>query len=93
MPHISFKIKAESISTFGTNGLIFFQKLASGNMMTFYIFYLVFTSIWAKSLASAVVSTLLNHLPQYRKMVNFAKSSSPMLDIDLHPWLQQVYKH
>ena len=22
MPHISFKIKAESISTFGTNGLI-----------------------------------------------------------------------
>ena len=25
MPHISFKIKAESISTFGTNGLITYQ--------------------------------------------------------------------
>ena len=24
MPHISFKIKAESISTFGTNGLTFY---------------------------------------------------------------------
>ena len=28
--------------------------------------------------------SLLNHPPQYQKVVNFAKSSHPMLNIDLH---------
>ena len=37
MPHISFKIKAESISTFGANGLNFLTLIlsASPNMMHF----------------------------------------------------------
>ena len=49
------------------------------------LFILVFTSFWAKNWRSADVSILLNHPPQYRKMVDFAKSSPPMLNIDLHP--------
>ena len=62
------------------------QNWASANVMTF---VLVFTSFWAKNWTSADVSILLNHLPQYRKMVDFAKSSPPMLNIDLHPCSQQ----
>ena len=46
---------------------------------------LVFTSFWAKNWTSADVSILLNHPPQCRKMVKFAKSSPPMFNIDLHP--------
>ena len=30
MPHISFKIKAESISTFGTNGLRLYGTMTLG---------------------------------------------------------------
>ena len=47
--------------------------------------FLVFTLFWAKNWTSADVSILLNHPPQYQKMVDFAKSSPPMLNIDLHP--------
>ena len=58
------------------------KNWASGNVMTF---FLIFISLWAKNWTSADVSILLNHPPQYRKMVDFAKSSPPMLNIDLHP--------
>ena len=58
------------------------KNWASGNVTIF--FFLVFTSFWAKNWTSADVSILLNHPPQYRKMVDFAKSP-PMLNIDLYP--------
>ena len=48
--------------------------------------FLVFISLWAINWTSADVSILLNHPPQYRKIVDFAKSSPPMLNIDLHPY-------
>ena len=57
------------------------KNWASGNVMTS---FLVFTSLWAKNWTSADVSILLNHPPQSRKMVDFAKLSPPMLNIDLH---------
>ena len=38
---------------------------------------------------SGLLSPLLNHPPQYLKMVDFAKSSPPTLNIDLHPCSKQ----
>ena len=58
------------------------RNWASAKVMTF---FLVFASLWAKNWTSADVSILLNHSPQHRKMVDFAKSSPLLLNTDLHP--------
>ena len=57
--------------------------------------FLVFTSLHftvvGKNFGNrAGVSNLLNHPPQSRKMVSFAESYPPMLNIDLHPCNQET---
>ena len=58
------------------------KKLASGSVMTF-LFGLHF--IVGKKLDICRRVNLAKSSPQYLKMLDFAKSFPPMLNIDLHP--------